>query len=110
MILPVLSWALLAVGCVMIAQSVYALVTGRFPPLYSKGDPASPLRPHAWTTLFLALAIVATALPRVLDWSDEWLIASIVLASLFLAGVFVMRARAKKAASPTESRDIDPVP
>lgn len=94
----------------MAAQSVYVLVTGRSSPLYSKGGRALPVRPHAWMLLFLALAIITMALPRALDLPDEWLIASTVLAFFFLAGVFVMRAKMKKAANSTESRDVHQAP
>lgn len=104
--LTVVGWALLALGCLMAAQSVYALVTGRFPPPSHKVERASQVRPKAWSLMFLALAVVALGLPRVLDSPSEWQIAFHVLVLVFLVGVGVMRAKAEKAANSTESRDV----
>jgi peptidoglycan/LPS O-acetylase OafA/YrhL len=110
MILSVLHWVPLALGCVIVAQSVYTLVTGRFPPLYSKGDRALPVRPHAWYLLFSALAVVAMTLPRALDWPPEWLIVFTVLGIALVGGAVVVRMKGKKAESSTESRDTDRTP
>ena len=104
-VLAVVSWGLLGVACVMAAQGVYALVTGRVPPLSAKGERAFPVRTHAWTLLASALAFVVMALPRLLDWPAEVLIVCLVLAIALLAGVAVVRRKAAKEAGSTGVRD-----
>ncbi|MEU4406367.1 hypothetical protein AB0F88_17735 [Streptosporangium sp. NPDC023963] len=104
-VLTVVSWGLLGVACVMAVQGVYLLVTGRFPPLSTKGERAFPARTHAWTLLASALACVAMALPRLLDWPAEALIVCLGLAIALLAGVAVVRRKATKEAGSTGARD-----
>ncbi|MGS2645500.1 hypothetical protein [Streptosporangium sp. LJ11] len=109
-ILTVINWAVLVLGCVMVAQSVYTLATGRFPPLYSKGDRALPVRPYAWYLLLFWLALVALALPQVLDWPSEWRIVSLVFVVAFVAGAVVVRMKMKKAERSMESGDTHRTP
>ncbi|MEU4541575.1 hypothetical protein AB0G15_42785 [Streptosporangium sp. NPDC023825] len=109
-ILTVINWVIVVSGCVMVAQSVYTLATGRFPPLYSKGDRALPVRPYAWYLLLFWLALVALTLPQALDWPSEWRIVSLVLVAAFLAGSVAMRMKMKKAKRSMESGETHRTP
>ncbi|WP_436761014.1 hypothetical protein [Streptosporangium sp. V21-05] len=109
-IFPVIGWLILAFGFLMLAQSVYVLVTGRFSPLHSKRERALPMRPYARMMLFSALGSVAMGLPWVLGWQDVWRMASYVLALAFMVGSYIMSVKMRRAASSTESRDAHRTP
>jgi len=102
----------LVLALALAAHGVHMMVTGRPPFRSAKAERASQAKPQGASLLFLAFAMLAMALPRVLDWPDGWQIASSVLCFAFLAGMLVMRAKAKKAASSnsTESRDVHSTP
>ncbi|WP_433361531.1 hypothetical protein [Streptosporangium sp. CA-115845] len=92
MVLGVMQWVLLGLGCLNTALGIYALLTKRVPGwAFRRREAPEPYR-YGWGQLLVSLfAFVAALQPMTMDWPFELSITLLMLGfGAFLAGLWLM--------------------
>ncbi|MER5625007.1 hypothetical protein ABT061_28625 [Streptosporangium sp. NPDC002544] len=79
MLVNVLPWVALLLGCALGAHGLYMLRTDRLPSWYRQRDQRSA-RSSAWSFLLMAAFIVMINLPRAMGWASSLVVAFNALA------------------------------